>query len=232
MTTRSSRSSEGAGGVEAVTSRAHDDEKLLAALRAGDEAAFVGLVTSWSSGMIRLARGHVSTDASAQEVVQDTWLAVLRGIDRFEQRSSLRTWVLRILVNTAKTRGVRESRVVPFAALDPDDDGPTVDPSRFRAGSKRWERHWTQSGAPHRWDGDPARGAVRGEVRELVEKALDTLPARQRAVVVLRDVEGLDPSEVCDILDVSGPNQRVLLHRGRSKVRALLEDYYRADQRL
>ena len=200
---------------------------LLAALLAGDEAAFRELVEAWTPGMLRLARLHVSTQASAQEVVQDTWLAVLHGLSGFEGRASLRTWVLRILVNTAKTRGVQEGRVLP---RDPSEDsGPTVDPGRFHRSPARWSRHWTEDGAPQRWDADPSRGAMREEIRLLLESALATLPARQRDVVVWRDVQGLDADEVCVVLDLTPQNQRVLLHRGRARLRTLLEDYYRQE---
>lgn len=202
-------------------------DHVVAALLAGDEALFTELVTSWSVSMLRLARLHVSTDASAQDVVQETWLAVLRGLSGFEGRSTLRTWVFRILVNTAKTRGIRESRVTPVADFPDDTGGPTVDPARFRGPGDRWYRHWTPAGEPQPWDGDPAQGALRAEVRELLDAALGTLPPRQRAVVVMRDVEGFTAEEVREVLDLTAENQRVLLHRGRARVRAELEAYYR-----
>ena len=208
------------------------ESDLLRRLRAGDEQAFVGIVEKWSRTMLRVARGFVSTDASAQEVVQDTWLAVVRGLSSFEERSSLRTWTFRILVNTAKTRGVRDSRTIPLSSVTLDDaGGPTVDPSRFRAADDEWPGNWTPAGMPVRWDADPEAGALRKEVQQLVEAALVDLPDRQRTVVVLRDVEGCDSDEVCAILGVSAENQRVLLHRGRAKVRAALEDYYREHAR-
>jgi RNA polymerase sigma-70 factor (ECF subfamily) len=132
------------------------------------------------------------------------------------------------LVNTAKTRGVRDSRTIPLSSVTLDDaGGPTVDPSRFRAADDEWPSNWTPAGMPVRWDADPEAGALRKEVQQLVEAALVDLPDRQRTVVVLRDVEGCDSDEVCAILGVSAENQRVLLHRGRAKVRAALEDYYR-----
>lgn len=219
----------GQGDGAAATPPSGDDD-LLAALLTGDETAFREVVEAWSPGMLRLARLHVSTDASAQEVVQDTWLAVLRGLDRFEGRSLLHTWTLRILVNTAKTRGVREGRVEPRdAAWDSDgDDGPTVSPDRFRRSPQQWARHWTDEGAPARWDADPSHAPMREEVRLLLESALQTLPPRQRDVLVLHDVQGLDAAEVCEVLGLTPQNQRVLLHRARAKVRALLEDYYRS----
>src|SRR4051794_18240889 len=205
-----------------------DDTELVRRLREGDEAAFSDIVDRWSRTMLRVARAHVSTEASSQEVVQDTWLAVVKGLSSFEGRSSLKTWVFRILVNTAKTRGVREARTLPMSSVIVlDDDGPTVDPSRFRGADDMYAHNWTPSGLPQRWEGDPAREVLRGEVRELVTSALDTLPERQRVVVLLRDVQGCDSDEVCDILRLTPENQRVLLHRGRARVRAELEDYYR-----
>ncbi len=192
------------------------DEVLVAGLRSGDEDTFVSLLDAWSGSMIRLARGFVSTDASAEEVVQDTWLAVIRGVEGFRGASSLRTWVYRILVNTAKKRGIREKRTVPWTSLDPEG-GPTVDPSRFRRADEDFPGHWREF--PESW-------VLDGELRQLVARALDGLPERQRAVVVLRDVEGHTSGEVCAMLDISAANQRVLLHRGRAAVRACLEAYF------
>jgi RNA polymerase sigma-70 factor, ECF subfamily len=204
------------------------DADLLTRLRAGDEAAFTKLVEQWSRTMLHVARSHVSTQDSAREVVQETWLAVIKGLDSFEGRSSLKTWTFRILVNTAKSRGVREARSVPMSSLASEDDGgPTVDPDRFRGPDDRWPGHWTVQGAPQRWRTDPSVAALRTEVRDLLGQALESLPVRQREVVVLRDVQGCDSEEVCAILDLSPANQRVLLHRGRAKLRAALEDYYR-----
>src|SRR2546423_1922897 len=205
--------------------------ELLQRLRNREEVAFADIVDRWSRPMLSVARGHVSTDASAQEVVQDTWMAVIRGLDAFEGRSSLKTWVFRILVNTAKTRGVREFRTVPMSSLSisVDDDGPTVDPSRFRGPDDQFPGGWAPHAVPQRWDADPERSVESAEVREFVGAALEELPQRQRSVVVLRDVEGCDSDEVCAILGVSAANQRVLLHRGRARVRAALEDYYRRD---
>lgn len=203
-------------------------EPLLLALRAGDQTAFAGVVTSWAPSMLRLARGHVSTDASAQEVLQETWLAVVQGLDGFQGRSALRTWVFRILVNIAKTRGMRESRLTPVPAFA-DDHGPTVDPGRFRGPADAWRRHWTPQGAPRAWRDDPEQGVLRGEIRDLLGDALELLPSRQRSVVLLRDVEGFTADEVSSALGVSQGNQRVLLHRGRAKIRAALETYYLKD---
>jgi RNA polymerase sigma-70 factor (ECF subfamily) len=203
------------------------DDAVLQALRAGDAEMFARIVNDWSPAMIGRARAHVSTRASAEDVVQDTWLAVIRGLDRFEARSTLRTWVFRILVNIAKTRGIREARVVPVASMDPDAEaGPTIDPARFRGPDDPWPRHWLDEGAPQPWPASTEDTAISGEVKQLVAAALETLPPRQREVVSLRDVHDLTADEVCDTLGLSAANQRVLLHRGRAKVRAALENYY------
>ena len=203
-----------------------DDPELLSRLRHGDEATFAGVVRGWSPMMLRVARGHLSTDASCEEVVQETWMAVIRGLDGFEGRSSLRTWVFRILTNLAKTRGVREARTVPMSAAD--GTGPTVDPDRFRPASDELPHNWTPVGAPVAWQPGPEQAAVAAETRRLLGAALQDLPDRQREVVTLRDVHGLSSDEVCAALDLTAANQRVLLHRGRARLRAVLEDYYRA----
>ncbi len=204
------------------------DDRLVAAIQSGDEAMFAWLLDTWSPGMIRTARGYVANDESAEDVVQDTWLAVLRGIDRFEGRSSLRTWVYRILVNTAKSRGVKEHRTVPLADLAPEDFGPTVDPARFRGPDDPYPGHWKQ--VPPAWPSpehpSPEHDVLSREVRQAIEAALADLPARQRVVITLRDVEGYSSEEVCTILEISAANQRVLLHRARAAVRGRLEEYH------
>lgn len=199
------------------------DDEIVAGVRAGDEAVFAQLLNDWSRSMLLLARTYVSTDASAEEVVQDTWLAVIRGIDRFEGRSSLRTWVYRILVNTAKKRGVREVRTVPWSSVVGDEDlGPTVDPSLFRGEEDQYAGGWRSF--PQEWRSSEV-SVLAGEVRSQVRTAIDALPDRQRTVVVLRDVIGHTSDEVCQMLEISGANQRVLLHRGRAAVRAHLAPY-------
>lgn len=204
-----------------------DEGALVERLRRGEESAFAEIVTGWSPMMLRIARGHVSTDASCEEVVQDTWAAVVRGLHRFEGRSSLRTWVFRILVNLAKTRGVRESRSVPMSSyLATDDSEPTVDPDRFRRPDDEYPRHWTTAGQPVQWVSGPEQSAVDAETRRLLGQALADLPERQRTVVTLRDVHGMSGPEVCPLLGISAANQRVLLHRGRARLRAVLEQYY------
>lgn len=205
------------------------ETELIARLRIRDEAAFALVLDDWSAGMLRLARSFVSTPDSAEEVVQDTWLAVIQGIDRFEGRSTLKTWVYRILVNTAKRRGAREGRSVPLSSLAPADEpesGPTVDPDRFQRAGEPYPGHWRQAPTPWSWmPASPEQRALSGELRARLEDALTGLPQRQRIVITLRDVAGYPADEVCSILDVSPANQRVLLHRARAHVRARLEGW-------
>jgi RNA polymerase sigma-70 factor (ECF subfamily) len=204
---------------------AGDESELVAALRAGDEAAFARLVTEWSRPMLLLARGFVSTEASAEEVVQDTWLAVIRGLDGFEGRSGLRTWVYRILVNTAKTRGVKEQRTIPWSSVAGEDAGPVLDPALFQGRSEAHPGGWRA--APSAWpDGIAVEGSVlAGEVRRELRVALDKLPDRQRIVLTLRDIVGHSSQEVCELLGISQANQRVLLHRARSAARLAIASY-------
>jgi RNA polymerase sigma-70 factor (ECF subfamily) len=196
---------------------------LLDALRAGDEDAFVALVTRYHASLKRVARAYVSTDAVAEEVVQETWLAVIDGLDRFEQRATLKTWLFHILANKAKTRGVRERRSVPFASLGPADAQPSVPPERFQAEGDAWPGHWATP--PRPWE-DPERRLQSLEARERLRAAIGALPETQQAVLTLRDVEGLEAYEVCTLLDLSAGNQRVILHRARARVRAELERYF------
>jgi RNA polymerase sigma-70 factor (ECF subfamily) len=202
---------------------------LAARLRDRDEAAFTLVVDAWSGGMLRLARSFVSTSASADEVLQDTWLAVLAGVSGFAGRSALRTWVYRILVNTAKRRGERESRTVPWSSWAPDQaerDEPTVDPDRFQGPGDPYPGHWKAFPPELPGLSSPESELLAGEVRDRLAAALDGLPARQRIVIGLRDVEGYTSDEVCSILEISAENQRVLLHRARAAVRRSLEDYF------
>jgi len=206
------------------------DVPLVDRLRAGEADAFAEIVRAWSPMMLRVARSYVSTAASAQEVVQDAWLALIRGIDRFEGRSSLRTWMLAILGNLGRSRGVREARTVPLSSVGPaQDDRPLVDPDRFRGPDDQWPRHWTPVGQPRPWPRSPEEATVAAEGRSLLAAGMAQLPERQRRVVALRDVHGLSSEEVCSILGLSASNQRVLLHRGRSRLREHLELYYAAD---
>ena len=201
------------------------DEQLVAALRDGDEGAFIALVGRYGPLMLRVASTYVRTPAVAEEVVQETWLAVLEGIGRFEGRSSLKTWLFRILANRAKTRGEREARCLPFscvAARGEDDDGPAVDPDRFLgADHPQWPGHW--AAAPGDWATVPDVRLLSQETLAHVRDAIAGLPERQQEVIVLRDVEGWSAEEVCNALGVSEVNQRVLLHRARARVRARLE---------
>ena len=199
------------------------DSQLVAALRAGDEAAFVQVVREWHPSMLRVAQIFVPSRAIAEDVVQETWLRVLGALDRFEGRSSLKTWVFRILVNTAKTRAQREGRVLPFSALNNPGRIPeaAVDPDRFRPeDDERYPGHW--SSPPREL---PEERLLAAETRQLIAAAIDSLPATQAAVIRLRDVDGWSSEEVRNALDISEVNQRVLLHRARAKVRRALEDY-------
>jgi RNA polymerase sigma-70 factor (ECF subfamily) len=202
-----------------------EERDLLAALRRGDEAAFVRLVHALHGSMLRLAMVHVGDRAVAEEVVQDVWVGVLRQLDRFEGRSSLKTWILRIVSNQAKTRAVRERRTVAFSALagDQDADEPAVDPDRFLPTGHRWAGHW--AAPPAGWRDLPEDLLLSRETMTEVERAMGGLPGAQRAVLVLRDVEGLSAAETCQLLGLTEGNQRVLLHRARSRVRAALERY-------
>ena len=198
-----------------------DERDLVVALKAGDEAAFRSLIEMYHPMLVRVARAYVPTGSAAEEVAADTWLAVLEGIDRFEERSSLKTWLFRILTNKAKTRGMRERRSLPFSALESDDS--SVDPDRFHGPEHRWPGHW--AAAPQ---GFPEERLLAAETRGVVERAIEALPPAQRAVISLRDVEGWSAEEVCNALTLSETNQRVLLHRARSAVRAALERYLEA----
>jgi RNA polymerase sigma-70 factor, ECF subfamily len=197
------------------------DDELLLRLRAGDEAAFMDLVTRYGPLMLRIALSHVSSRAVADEVVQDAWLGVVKGLDRFESRSSLKTWIMRIVANQARTRGERERRSVPVSALGGGSEEPAVDPSRFRPfDDPRYPGGWTRP--PQDW---PEEQLLAGETLALVREAIAALPPRQQEVILLRDVAGWEPEEVADALALTPGNQRVLLHRARSKVRSRLEDY-------
>jgi RNA polymerase sigma-70 factor, ECF subfamily len=206
------------------------DASLLERLRAGDSDAFAEVVRAWSPTMLQAARAYVSTDASAQEVVQEAWLAMIRGLDKFEGRSSLRTWLLAILRNIGRSHGVRESRTVPWSSLGPSDDaGPAVDPDRFRGPDDQWPQHWTPVGKPRPWPRSPEEEILAAEGHRQLENGLAELSEQQRTVVALRDVHGVSADEVCSLLGLSASNQRVLLHRGRSRLRGLLEMHYAAE---
>ena len=209
---------------EAISER--DDQELVTALRSGDEATFAALIDAHSAALVRVARTYVPTLEIAEETVQETWIAVMRGIDRFEGRSSLKTWIFRILTNLAMKAGPRERRSLPFSAIAAaeGDGGPTVDPDRFLpADHERWPGHWASP--PTRWP-TPEEGLLAGETRAVIAAAIEALPGSQRTVISLRDVEGWSSEEVCEALEISAGNQRVLLHRARGGVRNAIEAYY------
>jgi RNA polymerase sigma-70 factor (ECF subfamily) len=209
--------------------RSADDRALLTALRRGDEAAFRQLIDAYSAPLLSVARLYVDSRSVAEEVVQETWLGVLRGLDRFEERSSLKTWIFKILTNIATRRGARERRTVPFSALaeaEVGQDEAVVDQDRFLpADHDRWPHHWALG--PTRWE-TPEEGLLSAETREQILEAIDGLPPAQRTVITLRDVQGWPSGEVCETLGLSEGNQRVLLHRARSKVRGALERHFGA----
>jgi RNA polymerase sigma-70 factor, ECF subfamily len=204
-----------------------EDRRLVAALRARDEAAFAELIERYHTSLVRLAMSFVSSRAVAEEVAQEAWLGVLKGIDRFEGRSTLRTWIYRILTNTAKTRAEREARSIPFASLGGGEHQRSVEADRFLPGDAQWAGHW--SSFPRRWDDLPEARLMSAETQAVIAAAIEGLPYNQREVIRLRDVEGFTSPEVCELLSVSEVNQRVLLHRARAKVRAALEAYLGGD---
>jgi RNA polymerase sigma-70 factor (ECF subfamily) len=203
-----------------------DDGALVDALKRGDESAFVHLVEAYQGLLIRLAMPYVAHRAMAEDVVQETWLGVLNGLARFEARSSLKTWICRILVNRARTRAQRDGRLVPFSSFwGPQDEAedPAVDPSRFYP-SGQYEGHWMSM--VQSWDDLPEESLLSEETRGRVKAAIEALPINQRTVITLRDVEGWQAADVCHALEISEANQRVLLHRARAKVRQALERYF------
>ena len=200
-----------------------DDAQLVEALRGGDEHVFEQLTREYGASLLRVAQIYVVSRAVAEEVVQETWIGVLNGLDRFESRSTLKTWIFRILTNIAKTRAQREGRTLPFSALGRPGTvpEPAVEAERFLPpDDDRWPGHW--SSRPEPW---PEERLVAAETRGVVERAIEGLPPAQRAVISLRDVEGWSSAETCNALGLTETNQRVLLHRARSKVRQALEDY-------
>ena len=207
-----------------MTGIVNDESKLLAALRNGDEAVFAQLVDRHTPAMLRVARGYVPTHEIAEEVVQETWIALLKGISSFEGRSSIRTWLFAVMINIAKQRGVRERRDADAAIAA--FTGGTVDPARFRpADAPVWPGHWREHREPAAFPDTPEGSVLTDELIAVAQRELDKLPQRQRMVVALRDMLGFDSGEVCELLDISVANQRVLLHRGRAAVRQALENY-------
>jgi RNA polymerase sigma-70 factor (ECF subfamily) len=203
-----------------------DDQHLVDSLRAGDESAFEMLIDRYHNSLLRLAMQYVPSRAVAEDVVQETWLGVLQGLARFEGRSSLKTWIFRILTNRAQTRGQREGRSIPFSATwNPESDSaePAVDADRFQPLGSQAAGHWVSR--PRDWEALPEDRLIGQETRAQIQQAIDSLPDSQREVITLRDVEGWSAEEVRNVLQISESNQRVLLHRARSKVRRTLEQY-------
>jgi RNA polymerase sigma-70 factor (ECF subfamily) len=202
------------------------DAELIDRLRNCDEATFAWLIDTYSAPLLRLAVTFVQDASVAEEVVQETWMAVVTGIGRFEGRSSVKTWLFKILTNKAKTRALRERRTIPFSEFDPGNGNePAVDHDRFLpADHPQWPGHW--SSAPQPWSMGPEGTALDRETLAVLRRALEDLPRAQRVVVALRDVHGWPAADVCAALDLTEANQRVLLHRGRSRLRAVLERYF------
>jgi RNA polymerase sigma-70 factor (ECF subfamily) len=208
-------------GTRPPSAATAEEQQLIASLRAGDEAAFETLIERYGGSLLRLAQMYVPSRAVAEDVVQETWIGVLKGLDKFEGRSSLKTWIFHILLNRARTRGRREDRSVPFSSLwDPESESgePSVEPQWFKDDGW-WGVH------PRDWSAVPEERLLSQETRALIQQAIDALPPSQREVITLRDVDGWSSEEVCNALNISETNQRVLLHRARSKVRQAIEQY-------
>ncbi|WP_203881429.1 RNA polymerase sigma factor [Planotetraspora kaengkrachanensis] len=205
------------------------DDVVVEALRCGDEDMFAALLTAWSPGMLQVARAYVADEYAAEDVVQDAWVGVLRGIDKFEARSALRTWVYRIVINRAKTRGVNDARTVPMTSLATakEDFDPAVDPGGPLGGSRGADDSVALPQTPVAWP-SPEGEILALEVHQHIERALGSLPARQRVVITLRDMQGYSSDEVCAILEITAANQRVLLHRARASLRGTLDRYLTA----
>lgn len=212
--------SEATGPVEST------EKMMVDALRRGDEAVFRHLVEMHHTGLRRVAALYVPTGI-VEDVVQETWIAVIRGIDRFEGRSSIKTWIYRILINQARKRGPKERRTIPFSPLGPSEDHDPAVPLERLYHPELGSGYWPE--APPHWITDPADRAVASEIRMVIGRAIENLSDAQREVITLRDVEGWDSEEVCDTLGISAVNQRVLLHRARTSVRAALEVYFHGD---
>lgn len=213
-----------AGAEPRTATAASEEAELLARLRAGDERAFESLVERHYSTMLAVARTYVKSRAVAEEVVQDAWIGVLKGLDRFEGRSALKTWIIRIVINTATTRGVREARTVPFSSLAPEGEEASVDADRFRGAEDAFPGHWRAY--PADWGALPEDVLAGRETMDVIIATIEQLPTAQRVVITLRDIQGCSAEEVCAALEVSPGNQRVLLHRARSRVRAALEGHF------
>lgn len=200
-----------------------DESALIASLRGGDERVFAQLVDQHTPSLLRVARGYVPSHEIAEEVVQETWIALVKGIDKFEARSSLRTWLFAVMINIAKARGVRERRDADTAIAA--FTGGTVDAARFRDSSDPYSGHWKPNEEPLPFPDTPEGSVLGRELVALARREVDRLPERQKTVVTMRDILGFDSAEVCELLQISAANQRVLLHRGRAAIRQVLEDY-------
>src|SRR5438552_4144353 len=215
------------GANPAVLVASADDLYLVEQLRGGNEAAFEALIDRYATVMQRLAMVYATAWAVAEEVVQETWIAVLEGLNRFEGRSSLKTWMFRILTNCAITRAQREGRSIPFSSLsdiDADQSEPAVDSERFLPADHQWPGHWVSF--PSNWEQMPEDRLLSQETHACIHRAIAALPPHQREIITLRDIEGWSAEETCAFLNISEVNQRVLLHRARSKVRGVLEKYF------
>ena len=218
----------GTNTIDVVASA--DDLYLIEQLRNGNEDAFVALIDRYANAMLRLAMVYVRALAVAEEVVQETWVGILEGLGRFEGRSSLKTWLFRILTNRAISRAQREGRSIPFSsleAIDTDHAEPAVDPGQFLPADHRWSGHWVSF--PSNWQEMPEERLLSQETRAHLEEAINALPPSQREIIILRDIEGWTSVEICGFLGISEVNQRVLLHRARSKVRTVLEKYFQEE---
>lgn len=206
-----------------MTTATGDEAALVASLRGGDEAAFARLVDQHTPAMLRVARGYVHTHEQAEDVVQETWIALLKGIAGFEGRSSVRTWLFTVLINIAKSRAVRDRRDSDLEIMAFTEG--SVDPARFRDAGDEWPGHWRADAAPTPFPDTPEGSVLGDELVAVARRELDKLPERQRQVVTMRDLLDLDSAEVSELLGITTGNQRVLLHRGRTAVRQALEDY-------
>jgi RNA polymerase sigma-70 factor (ECF subfamily) len=214
-------------GLPAGSLPTEGEAELVAALKRRDELAFVAMVERYQGQLVRLAIVYCRTKDIADEIVQDTWLAVIQGIDRFEARASFKTWLFQILVNRARTRAVREGRTLSFSSLADEADNadePAVPADRFRPADDQWANNWAVP--PHSWGDSPEALLLATETRQLIHQAIAQLPPAQQQVITLRDVEGWTSEDVCNVLELSETNQRVLLHRARSRVRAALENHF------
>ena len=213
--------------VPTTTHQTSDDSELIAALKRGDEAAFVSLVERYQRPLLRLAVVYCGSADVAEEIVQDAWLGVIQGIDRFEERASFKTWLFHILVNRARTRAKRERRGVSFSSLSGEAKAPgepAVPPERFRGPDDKWPNNWALP--PQAWGGASDARLLADETLDLVKRAIDQLSSAQQQVITLRDVEGWTAEDVCNVLAISETNERVLLHRARSHLRATLESHF------